>query len=317
MKKIIVLGAGGFIGSHLIKNLKSQGHWVCGVDIKYPAFSTTPADQFIITDLTLKGSFDLLPNNISEVYQLAADMGGAGYLFTGLHDANVMRNSVLININTLDYCVANSVKKVFFSSSACVYPTYNQDNPYDPKCNEESVYPAEPDSEYGWEKLFSERLYANYAKNYNLNVRIGRLHNVFGPEGTWQGGKEKAPAAICRKVATNHIVDIWGNGKQTRTFLYIDQCVEGINRLMQSEYQNPVNIGCERLISINDLALLVAKLANKKITINNIPGPIGVTGRSSDNTLIKQVLNWAPKENLEYELTQTYNWILNEINQHS
>lgn len=274
-KKILVCGAGGFIGTHLVEQLHSEGHWVRGVDLKYPEFSKTAADDFIIGDLRDQ----ILCNNIfdipfDEVYQLAADMGGAGYIFTGEHDADVMHNSATINLNILDCCRRNGAKKIFYSSSACIYPAYNQVDPDNPKCSEDSAYPAEPDSEYGWEKLFSERLYLSYQRNYGLEVHISRFHNIFGPKGTWRGGREKAPAAICRKVAEakdGGEIEIWGDGKQTRSFLYIDECLEGIKRLMSSDFSGPVNIGSEEMISINNLALLVMEIAAKKLSIRNIP----------------------------------------------
>jgi GDP-D-mannose 3', 5'-epimerase len=317
MKKILVLGAGGFIGTHLVTYLKSQGYYVIGADLKLPKFSTSDADEFVIADLTIPENVDrLVTEEIYEIYQLAADMGGAGYVFTKVHDADIMRSNVRINLNVIDAAVKNSVKRIFYSSSACVYPEYNQLDPANPVCTEHSVYPADPDSEYGWEKLFSERLFLTHARNYGLRVRIARFHNIFGPLGSWNDGREKAPAATCRKVAMSEYgdsVDVWGPGTQTRSFLYIDECLEGIARIMASDCEVPVNLGSTRSISINDLTQLVATLANKTVHINNIPGPIGVMGRVSDNTLIRNQLDWEPKDTLEYGLLQTYRWIQSEL----
>jgi GDP-D-mannose 3', 5'-epimerase len=318
----LVCGAGGFIGSHLVKRLKKEGFWVRGIDLKYPEFSATFADEFLIGDLrdplmmekTVDRPFD-------EVYQLAADMGGAGYIFTGEHDADVMHNSAMINLNMLHYGVHAKVKKIFYSSSACIYPEYNQMNPDDPKCSEESAYPAAPDSEYGWEKLFSERLYLAFFKNYGIEVRIARFHNIFGPEGTWDGGKEKAPAAVCRKVAIANDggeIEIWGDGKQTRSFLYIDECLEGVRRLMDnSTFRGPVNIGSEEMVTINQLAEIIMKIANKNLTINHIKGPLGVRGRKSDNKLILEKLGWAPSVPLTEGLVKTYAWISEKVERQS
>lgn len=321
MKTALVLGAGGFIGSHLVTRLKSEGYWVRGVDIKYPDFSDSTADDFVIADLRdpLKTSVIMyapFQEPFDEVYQLAADMGGAGYINTGDHDADVVHNSMLINLNVLNEAEKKNVKKIFYASSACVYNEHNQLDPENPNCKEDSVYPAQPDSEYGWEKLFSERLYATYNRNYGIDIRIARFHNIFGPEGTFDGGKEKAPAAICRKVAktpTNGEIEVWGDGLQTRSFLYIDEAVEGVRRLMNSDYKEPINIGSEEIISMNGLAKLVASLANKNIEIKNIPGPQGVRGRTSDNTLIKEKLGWAPSQPLHIGLTETYKWIASKI----
>ena len=321
MKTALVLGAGGFIGSHLVTRLKSEGYWVRGVDIKYPDFSESTADDFIIADLRdpLKTSVVMYAPNqapFDEVYQLAADMGGAGYINTGDHDADVVHNSMLINLNVLNEAHKKNVKKIFYASSACVYNEHNQLDPENPNCKEDSVYPAQPDSEYGWEKLFSERLYATYNRNFGIDVRIARFHNIFGPEGTFDGGKEKAPAAICRKVAktpTNGEIEVWGDGLQTRSFLYIDEAIEGVRRLMNSDYKEPINIGSEEIISMNGLANLVAGLADKHIEIKNIPGPQGVRGRTSDNTLIKEKLGWAPTQPLYIGLTETYKWIASKI----
>jgi GDP-D-mannose 3', 5'-epimerase len=317
MKKALVLGAGGFIGSHLVKRLKSEGFWVRGVDLKNPDFSITAADDFVVGDLRRQAICEqVLDGYFDEVYQLAADMGGAGYIFTGDHDADVMHNSAIINLNICHLCNEHKVGRVFYSSSACMYPAYNQEDPSNPKCNEESAYPAAPDSEYGWEKLFSERLYLSYQRNYSLNVRVARFHNIFGIEGTWDGGKEKAPAAICRKVAEcadGGTIEIWGDGLQTRSFLYIDECVEGILRLTRSDFSGPVNIGSEEMISINDFAKMIVGLSGKNITLKNIPGPVGVRGRNSDNLLIQQKLGWAPSQPLVEGVTKTFNWIKEQV----
>jgi GDP-D-mannose 3', 5'-epimerase len=318
MKKALVCGAGGFIGSHLVKKLKNEGFWVKGIDLKYPEYSKTQADEFIIGDLRdpliCKKALD---HPFDEVYQLAADMGGAGYIFTGDHDADVMHNSATINLNMCYYSVIAQVKKMFYSSSACIYPAYNQEDPDNPKCSEDSAYPAEPDSEYGWEKLFSERLYFSFQRNYNLDVRVARFHNIFGPEGTWKDGKEKAPAAFCRKVAETPdggTIEMWGDGKQTRSFLYIDECLEGIRRLMDSkDFFGPVNIGSEEMVSINQLAEIAMKIAGKTIHINHIPGPLGVRGRNSDNALIKEKLGWAPNYPLVKGIEKTYEWINQQV----
>lgn len=317
MKKILVCGAGGFIGSHLVEKLKEQGHYVIGADLHYPLYNETPADEFYIMDLREQENVrKLVTTGIDEVYQLAADMGGAGYIFTGEHDADIMHNSCQINLNILDSMVKANVKKVFYSSSACMYPSHNQEDPDNPLLAEDSAYPANPDSEYGWEKLFSERLYMTYAKNYNLDVRIARFHNIFGPRGSWDNGKEKAPAALCRKVALckeGGVIDVWGPGNQTRSFLFIDECVEGMQRIMASNYTKPVNLGSTRMISINNLVLLIAKLNRKNVSIRNVDGPRGVMGRNSDNKLIKETINWAPDEDLESGLIKTYKWIDEQI----
>lgn len=316
-KNAIVCGAGGFIGGHLINRLKDEGYWVRGVDLKENEYGNDHADDFIIGDLTdpiVCGK--LFDREIHEVYQLAADMGGAGYIFTGEHDAVVMHNSATINLNMAETSKNYKVKKIFYSSSACVYPEYNQLDPDNPKCSEESAYPAAPDSEYGWEKLFSERLYLAYNRNYNLDVRIARFHNIFGPQGTWRGGREKAPAAICRKVGETidgGEVEIWGDGKQTRSFLFINECVEAVRRLMGSDFTGPVNIGSEEMIAINDLVKMVAKIAGKSINIKNIPGPTGVRGRNSDNKMIKEKLGWAPSQPLVDGISKTYNWIKEQM----
>jgi len=314
--KAIVMGAGGFIGNHLVTKLKEEGYYVKGIDLKFPEYGNSNADEFTIGDLRDPNVVEaIISDGIDEVYQLAADMGGAGYIFSGENDANVMHNSALINLNVAHEATRKKVGKVFYSSSACMYPAYNQEDPTNPKCNESSAYPAAPDSEYGWEKLFSERLYLSYNRNYSLEVRIARFHNIFGPLGTWIGGKEKAPAAICRKVcetSSEGQIEIWGDGKQTRSFLYIDECIEAIRRLMKSDFLGPVNIGSEEMISINDFAKMIILLSGKNISINNITGPEGVRGRNSDNNLIKEKLNWSPNAPLILGIKQTYNWIKNE-----
>lgn len=316
-KNAIVCGAGGFIGGHLVNRLKKEGYWVRGVDLKENEYGNNHADDFVIGDLrNVEVCSNLFDRPIHEVYQLAADMGGAGYIFTGEHDADVMHNSATINLNMAELCKEHKVEKVFYSSSACMYPEYNQLDPQNPKCSEESAYPAAPDSEYGWEKLFSERLYLAYYRNYGLEVRIARFHNIFGSQGTWKGGKEKAPAAICRKVAEAEAgsdIEVWGDGKQTRSFLYIDECIEAVRRLMESDFTGPVNIGSEEMIAINDLVKLVADVANKDVGIHNIPGPTGVRGRNSDNKLIAEKLGWAPSQPLRDGITKTYQWIQEQV----
>ncbi len=316
MKKAVVLGAGGFIGSHLVKRLKSEGYWVLGADLKYPEYGDTAADEFVLGDLR---DVDVVARSIvqdaDELYQLAADMGGAGYIFTGNNDAQVMHNSAMINLHVAKECVEKKVKSVFYSSSACVYPERNQMDPNNPTCKEDSVYPAEPDSEYGWEKLFSERLYFSFARNHGLNVSVARFHNIFGPEGAWNNGKEKAPAAICRKVALaddGGTIEIWGDGMQTRSFLYIDDCLNAIRSLVSSDFTGPVNIGSEEMISINDFVGLVCKVSGKNVEIKNIEGPTGVRGRSSDNDLIREKLGWKPQNSLEQGVVKTYGWILEQ-----
>ena len=318
MKKALVCGAGGFIGGHLVKKLKREGFWVRGVDLKHNEYSETAADEFIIGDLRdQKVCIDILDCPFDEVYQLAADMGGAGYIFSGEHDADVMHNSATINLNMVHYGHKAGIKKIFYSSSACIYPKYNQMDPDNPKCSEESAYPANPDSEYGWEKLFSERMYLAYNRNHNMNVCIARFHNIFGTEGTWTGGKEKAPAAICRKVAQAEEggeIEIWGDGKQTRSFLYIDECLEGVRRLMDSStFRGPVNIGSEEMVTINKLAEIVMEVADKKLSLNHIEGPLGVRGRNSDNKLIKKEFGWAPSKPLKDGIRETYNWISEQV----
>ena len=346
MKTALVLGAGGFIGSHLVKRLKSEGFWVRGVDLKRPEYDETAADDFVICDLRdfervqsvmrleayeVGNSFAPLAYKYSqypyskdiafdEVYQLAADMGGAGYIFTGENDANVMHNSATINLNVAHaaaHKLKDKIKRIFYSSSACMYPEHNQLDPNNPNCEESSAYPANPDSEYGWEKLFSERMYLAFARNYGLTVRIARFHNIFGPYGTWKGGKEKAPAAMCRKVIETlegGEIEVWGDGSQTRSFLYIDECVEGVLRLMRSDFEGPVNIGSEEMVTINQLAQHAIDISGKNIAIKNIDGPTGVRGRNSDNKLIQEKLGWSPNYPLYNGLTETFNWINKQVN---
>ncbi|WP_082557854.1 NAD-dependent epimerase/dehydratase family protein [Methylobacterium sp. Leaf361] len=313
MSSALVLGAGGFIGGHLVSALKKEGKWVRGVDIKKHEYKDSDADDFVVGDLRdPQFTRSIIDQKFDEVYQLAADMGGAGYIFTGENDADVMHNSATINLNVLDAAVRRCVTRVFYSSSACIYPAHNQENPDSPICKESSAYPAAPDSEYGWEKLFSERLFMSYRRNYGIETRIARYHNIFGPNGTWKGGKEKAPAAICRKVALapeGGEIEIWGDGKQTRSFLYVDECIEGTLRLMRSDYHLPVNIGSEEMVSINRLAELACEVAGKSLSVRHIDGPTGVRGRNSDNELARKVLNWEPSQSLKLGIELTYNWI--------
>jgi nucleoside-diphosphate-sugar epimerase len=313
MRTALVCGAGGFIGGHLVKRLKREGFWVRGVDLKHHEYSETEADDFVVGDLRDPYLVrNVIDRRFDEVYQLAADMGGAGYIFTGENDAQIMHNSATINLNVLDAAHKRNIKRIFYSSSACMYPAYNQEDPDNPNCAESSAYPAAPDSEYGWEKLFSERLYLTYGRNYGMDTRVARYHNIFGPEGTWDGGKEKAPAAMCRKIAraaNDGSIEIWGDGKQTRSFLYVDECVEGTTRLLRSDVKVPVNIGSEEMVTINQLAAIVADIAGKKIELNHIPGPTGVRGRNSDNRLIRELLQWAPSQSLKAGLEPTYEWI--------
>jgi nucleoside-diphosphate-sugar epimerase len=318
-KKALVCGAGGFIGHHLVRRLKREGFWVRGVDLKYPEFSETEADDFVIGDLRDPDFCRaIVDTKFDEVYQLAADMGGAGYVFTGENDANIMYNSALINLNMIEACYRRNVKRIFYSSSACVYPLYNQQDPENPICSEDSAYPAQPDSEYGWEKLFSERLYLAFHRNYGMEVRIARYHNIFGPEGSWNDGREKAPAALCRKVAFAKLtgqdyIEVWGDGKQTRSFLYIDECIEGTLRLMRSNWTGPVNIGSEEMVTIDQLAQMIMQIAGVKLKIVHVPGPQGVRGRRSDNRLIREKLGWAPSMPLVEGLKRTYPWIEEQV----
>ena len=328
MKTALVLGAGGFIGSHMVRRLKSEGFWVRGVDLKYPEYSKTEANEFIKGDLrdeSLVSKILKTPekNSFDHIYQFAADMGGAGFVFTGENDAHIMHNSVSINLNVLDQqaklnkILNKNFTRIFYSGSACMYPEHNQINPEDPNCKEDSAYPANPDSEYGWEKLFSERLYFAYSRNYNLQVRVARYHNIFGPEGTWEGGREKAPAAICRKVSylpdEGGEIDVWGDGLQTRSFLYVDECLEATRRLIDSDFSGPVNIGSEEMVSINELVDITAKVANKIVTKNHIDGPLGVRGRNSNNDLIRDKLKWDYSQTLEEGISKTYKWINQQI----
>jgi nucleoside-diphosphate-sugar epimerase len=313
----LVLGAGGFIGNHLVTRLRREGFWVRGVDLKRPEFRASEADEFIVGDLRdpqlCKAAFD---QPFDEVYQLAADMGGAGYIFTGENDAHIMHNSALVNLNVLECARTAQVKRIFYSSSACIYPEHNQLDADAPETSEASAYPANPDSEYGWEKLFSERLYLSYQRNFGMNVRIARYHNIFGPEGTWTGGREKVPAALCRKVAETPDggeIDMWGDGKQTRSFLYIDECLDGTIGLLRSDFTGPVNIGSDEMVSINMLAEMVMQVAGKRLTVRHIPGPQGVRGRNSDNRLIKEKLGWAPKQSLRDGIAKTYPWIREQV----
>jgi GDP-D-mannose 3',5'-epimerase len=316
-KKALVCGAGGFIGGHLVNRLKQEGYWVRGVDLKENEYGNGNADEFIIGDLRDPAIVtDVITADLDEIYQLAADMGGAGFVFTGENDAAIMHNSALINLNVLEEVKKKAIKKIFYSSSACMYPEYNQLDPDNPKCSEDSAYPAAPDSEYGWEKLFSERLYLTYHRNHGIEVRVARFHNIFGLQGTWEGGREKAPAAVCRKVAladNGDAIEIWGDGKQTRSFLIVHECVDGIRRLMESDFIGPVNIGSEEMISINDFAKMVIDISGKNLEIKNIKGPTGVRGRNSDNALIREKLGWAPSQPLRTGVEETYNWIIGQI----
>jgi len=315
-KTALVNGAGGFIGSHLVKRLKQEGYRVRGVDLKRPEFSPSAADEFIVGDLRVPDVVRGAVEGVDEVYQLAADMGGAGYIFTGEHDAHVMHNSALINLNTLEFGRLAGVRRYFYSSSACIYPEHNQLDADHPDCEESSAYPAAPDSEYGWEKLFSERLYLAYMRNHGLEVRIARYHNIFGPEGTWRGGREKAPAALCRKVADAEDgaeIEIWGDGEQTRSFLYVDECIEGTRRLMDSDFTGPVNIGSEEMVTINDLARMAMDIAGKALRLKHIDGPLGVRGRNSHNALLAGRLGWQPSRPLREGMEATYRWIAKQV----
>jgi nucleoside-diphosphate-sugar epimerase len=317
MKSALVCGAGGFVGGHLVRRLKSEGFWVRGVDLKEHEFSRTEADEFIVGDLREAALCrEVFDRGFDEVYQLASDMGGAGYIFVGENDADIMHNSATINLNVLESCRKRSVKRIFYSSSACIYPAHNQESPETPNCAEDSVYPAQPDSEYGWEKLFSERLYLSHARCHGMEVRIGRYHNIFGPEGAWQGSREKAPAALCRKVAMapdGGEIEIWGDGCQTRSFLYVSEGIEGTLRLMRSGFASPVNIGSEEMVTINEMADMIMRIAGKRLRKRHVPGPLGVRGRTSDNRLIRRELGWAPSQRLAVGLEITYAWIERQL----
>jgi GDP-D-mannose 3',5'-epimerase len=326
-KTALVLGAGGFIGNHMVTRLKQEDYWVRAVDLKLPEFTGSAADEFLILDLrnmtSVVNVLELGNSSFDEIYQFAADMGGAGFVFTGENDADILHNSATINLNVLEAQKQlnqklNSWKtKIFYSGSACMYPAYNQEDPNNPNCKEDSAYPAAPDSEYGWEKLFSERLYFAYNRNYGIPVRVARYHNIFGPEGTWEGGREKAPAAICRKVALSDPgspIEVWGDGEQTRSFLYVDECIEATRRFMNhSDFIGPVNIGSEEMVTINELVEITAKVAGKKVTVNHIDGPLGVRGRNSSNELIRSELGWDYKMKLEEGIAKTYDWINEQI----
>jgi GDP-D-mannose 3',5'-epimerase len=312
VRRALVCGAGGFIGSHLVKRLKREGFWVRGADLKLPEFAGTEADEFIKGDLQDAAICRHAVAEMNDVYQLAADMGGAGYIFTGAHDAAIMHSSALINLNMIQAAVDQGVRRIFYSSSACIYPAYNQEDPDNPNCAEDSAYPAAPDSEYGWEKLFSERLYLAHYRNTGIAVRIARFHNIFGPEGTWDGGREKAPAAICRKVAQapdGGEIEIWGDGQQTRSFLYVDECIEAVRRLVESELTEPMNIGSEEMVTIDELARIAMRIAGKRLKLKHVAGPLGVRGRNSDNNLIRRRLGWAPTQPLKEGIRSTYEWI--------
>jgi nucleoside-diphosphate-sugar epimerase len=316
-RRALVCGAGGFIGGHLVRLLKADGYWVRGVDLKNHEFAESEADDFVLGDLRDPAVCEkVVDREVDEVYQLAADMGGAGFVFTGENDAAIMHNSAMINLNIAEEGRLKGVKKIFYSSSACIYPARNQCDPDAPDCAEDSAYPAEPDSEYGWEKLFSERMYLSFVRNHGMEIHIARFHNIFGPEGTWTGGREKAPAALCRKVAAaddGGEIEIWGDGNQTRSFLYIDECLEGVMRLMKSDVTGPLNIGSDEMVTINGLAEMAMELANKRLTIKHIPGPLGVRGRNSDNRLIEKMLGWRPSLPLRHGLTVTYSWIADQV----
>ena len=317
MKKVLVLGAGGFIGAHLVKRLRKEGCWVKGVDLKFPPYAETQANDFLKGDLRDPlVCREAINTNFDEVYQLAADMGGAGYIFVGENDYDIMQNSASINLNVIEFCRKKNIKRIFYSSSACMYPEYNQLDPGDPNLKEDSAYPAQPDSEYGWEKLFSERLFLAAARNKGLEVRIARYHNIFGSEGSWNDGREKAPAAMCRKVAfaqNGEEIEIWGDGKQTRSFLHIDECLEATLRLTRSDWQGPVNIGSDEMVTITELANIIMDVANKKLSIKYIEGPIGVKGRNSDNTLYEKKLGWRVSKSLKSGIEKTYPWIENQV----
>tara|TARA_S200000501_G_scaffold369981_1_gene410389 strand:- start:813 stop:1781 length:969 start_codon:yes stop_codon:yes gene_type:complete len=318
-KRALVCGAGGFIGGHLVTRLKKEGYYVVGVDIKKHEYQQTSADKFIVGDLRDPNfTEEVIDQDFDELYQLAADMGGAGFVFSGENDTDIMHNSALINLNVVEKSIKAEVKKIFYSSSACMYPERNQLDPENPNCTEDSAYPAEPDSEYGWEKLFSERFYLAANRNYGLDVRIARFHNIFGPQGSWNDGREKAPAAFCRKVAEapdGGTIEMWGDGKQTRSFLYVDECLEGVRRLMESDFKDPINIGSDEMVTINELARLTMDVAGKKLNIKHISGPLGVRGRNSDNQLIKEKLNWRPNAPLRNGIEKTYKWIAALVDQ--
>ena len=316
MRRSLVCGAGGFIGGHLAYRLKARGGWVRGVDLKRPEFRETAADEFVVGDLRDVEVVRAVVAGVDVIYQLAADMGGAGYVFTGEHDAAIMHNSATINLNVLEEARRQGVEHLFYSSSACIYPEHNQLDPLNPNCSEASAYPAAPDSEYGWEKLFSERLYFSYARNYGMQVRVARFHNIFGPLGTWCGGREKSPAAMCRKVAETRDggeIEIWGDGEQTRSFLYVDECLEGIGRLMDSGFAGPVNIGSDEMVTINQLVAMAMEIAGKRLTVRHIAGPLGVRGRTSDNRLIAEKLGWRPSRPLREGMARTYEWIAAQV----
>lgn len=313
MRTALVCGAGGFIGSHLVRRLKAEGLWVRGVDLKRPRYAPSPADEFVVGDLREAAlCAAVLDRRFDEIYQLAADMGGAGFVFTGDNDAAIMHNSAQINLHVLELVRRHGAGRIFYSSSACMYPAHNQEDPDNPNCAESSAYPAAPDSEYGWEKLFSERLFFAYARNHGVPVRVARFHNIFGPQGSWNDGREKAPAALCRKIAMTADggeIDMWGDGSQTRSFLYIDECLEGVLRLTRSDVQVPLNIGSDEMVSLNQFAAMIMQIAGKQVRIRHIPGPTGVRGRNSDNRLIAQTLGWQPRAPLRDGLAQTYAWI--------
>jgi nucleoside-diphosphate-sugar epimerase len=317
LKEALVLGAGGFIGSHLVRRLKREGMRVRGVDLKRPPYAPTETDDFVVADLRdPQVCHAVIDRPFDEVYQLAADMGGAGFVFTGENDADIMHNSALINLNVLEACHRRNSRRIFYSSSACMYPQRNQLDPANPNCAEDSAYPADPDSEYGWEKLFSERLYMAFARNKGMETRIARYHNIFGPEGSWNDGREKAPAALCRKIAMapeGGEIEIWGDGKQTRSFLYVDECLEGTLRLMRSDFREPVNIGSDEMVSIDRLAEMIMGIAGKKVRLRHVPGPLGVAGRNSDNRLIQRVLGWRPSAKLRDGIAKTYLWIERQV----
>ena len=320
MKKALVLGAGGFIGAHMVKRLKKEGFWVRGVDLKFPPYAETEADDFLVGDL--RDPYicrEIIDTKFDEVYQFAADMGGAGFVFVGDNDYDIMHNSALINLNVLEACRKRNVKRVFYSSSACMYPEYNQLDPNDPNLKEDSAYPAQPDSDYGWEKLFSERLYLAAARNKGIEARVARYHNIFGIEGSWYDGREKAPAAMCRKVAMakdGDEVEIWGDGEQTRSFLYVDECIEATVRLTRSDWTGPVNIGSDEMVTINQLANIAMDIAGKKLSIKHIDGPLGVRGRNSDNALYEEKLGWRVSESLRSGMKKTYPWIEGQVKKH-